>query len=184
MTKPSGILALGKKINVTIYFAPTHPGRLGKRGKVGCTRNLRQRVRRYQKIFGSQFRVEVLEKLTNVTLKQAGDREWYWASKLGCYRGQHYERSYVNGALVSREAQSRGGKTSGPITGPRSGRIQGRRNVESGFLRSISSKGGKASTKSPLHPNNRELTCPHCGKIGRGGIVRWHFNNCRMRKIL
>lgn len=31
--------------------------------------------------------------------------------------------------------------------------------------------------------NNKELTCPYCGKIGKGvGIMnRWHFDNCKQR---
>lgn len=33
--------------------------------------------------------------------------------------------------------------------------------------------------------NQREMTCPHCKKTGRGiGIMnRWHFDNCRMKGI-
>jgi len=29
--------------------------------------------------------------------------------------------------------------------------------------------------------NNTEVTCPHCGKIGKnlGGMHRSHFNNCK-----
>ena len=26
----------------------------------------------------------------------------------------------------------------------------------------------------------KEVTCPHCGKVGQsGGMRRWHFNNCK-----
>ena len=33
--------------------------------------------------------------------------------------------------------------------------------------------------------NNTELTCPHCGKVGRGyGIMnRWHFDRCKEKDI-
>lgn len=31
-------------------------------------------------------------------------------------------------------------------------------------------------------PSFRERTCPHCGKVGAGGVMsRWHFDNCRQR---
>lgn len=30
-----------------------------------------------------------------------------------------------------------------------------------------------------------EVTCPHCGKIGReSGMKSWHFNNCRDKEVL
>jgi hypothetical protein len=32
--------------------------------------------------------------------------------------------------------------------------------------------------------NNPVVTCPHCGKSGHSGaMVRWHFDNCKERKI-
>jgi len=27
------------------------------------------------------------------------------------------------------------------------------------------------------------LTCPHCGKEGKVGMTRWHFDNCKLIKI-
>jgi hypothetical protein len=33
------------------------------------------------------------------------------------------------------------------------------------------------------HPNGIQKTCPHCGKIGGGRIMkRWHFDNCKEKK--
>lgn len=29
----------------------------------------------------------------------------------------------------------------------------------------------------------RVYTCPHCGKQGGGGLLRWHFDRCKLRKI-
>lgn len=26
-------------------------------------------------------------------------------------------------------------------------------------------------------------TCPHCGKSGGGGLLRWHFDNCRFKPL-
>jgi len=36
-----------------------------------------------------------------------------------------------------------------------------------------------------LEYNKVELTCPHCGKTGRGiGIMnRWHFDNCKKKEM-
>lgn len=28
----------------------------------------------------------------------------------------------------------------------------------------------------------REYTCPHCGKEGGGGMLRWHFDRCKFKK--
>ena len=78
------------------------------------------------------------------------------------------------------EACRRGGKKAGRINGP----IQGRKNVESGHLQSISSKGGKIGViKANATMNAEILTCPHCnftGK-GRGNMKRWHFDNCKKK---
>lgn len=27
----------------------------------------------------------------------------------------------------------------------------------------------------------KNITCPHCGKSGKQGMYRWHFDNCRLR---
>lgn len=27
----------------------------------------------------------------------------------------------------------------------------------------------------------REYVCPHCGKTGGGGLLRWHFENCKKK---
>lgn len=27
----------------------------------------------------------------------------------------------------------------------------------------------------------KAYTCPHCGKSGGGGLLRWHFDNCRFK---
>ena len=61
------------------------------------------------------------------------------------------------------------------VKGPR---IGGRKNVESGQLSSIQSKG----SNSPRHPNKVKVTCPYCGKVGNKlPMARWHFDNCKFK---
>jgi group I intron endonuclease len=31
------------------------------------------------------------------------------------------------------------------------------------------------------HKQFKPITCPHCGKTGKQGLYRWHFNNCKLR---
>lgn len=51
------------------------------------------------------------------------------------------------------------------------------------IFKEICSKGGKASAKSPKHPNNTLVKCPHCSKKSNLAIMkRWHFDNCKMKK--
>jgi hypothetical protein len=42
-----------------------------------------------------------------------------------------------------------------------------------------------AMLQEGTHPSQKEFTCPHCGKTGKGiaNANRWHFNNCKQRKI-
>lgn len=36
--------------------------------------------------------------------------------------------------------------------------------------------------KKGWHTSNRPiLTCPHCGKEGKVGMTRWHFDNCKFQ---
>lgn len=86
--------------------------------------------------------------------------------------------------------------------------IQGKKNVESGLLKSICSDGGKAGTKVQMEKGigihtdketrrewsrlgglvvidslNKEKICPHCKIVSRGaGYNRWHGDNCKHKK--
>jgi hypothetical protein len=42
-----------------------------------------------------------------------------------------------------------------------------------------------AMLESGTHPSQKEFTCPHCNKTGKGiaNGNRWHFDNCKQRKI-
>jgi hypothetical protein len=68
--------------NFTIYHCPDLQ-------KVGCTSNLAKRKSGYP----IDTRIDVLEILENVTEREAGDREWFWADKFDYDRGRHYAYS-------------------------------------------------------------------------------------------
>jgi len=57
--------------------------------KVGCTSNFDKRKTQYP--IGTK--IDVLEVLENVTERDAGDREWFWADHFDYDRGRHYVSS-------------------------------------------------------------------------------------------
>lgn len=75
------------------------------------------------------------------------------------------------------------------------GLVQGRKNVESGHLDSITPKSGSEEAKQRnihrqklmkergTHNSQIVMTCPHCNKTGKGvpAMNRWHFNNCKKK---
>lgn len=63
----------------TIYHCPNLK-------KVGCTNNLIKRSSQYP--LGEL--IEVLEVLENVSERDVGDREWFWADHFDYNRGMHY----------------------------------------------------------------------------------------------
>src|SRR6478609_9175801 len=106
-------------ITHTIYLIP------GK--KCGCTNNLSRRKYEYKEKLGFIPVIEILEQLYDHTHQQAGDREWWWADKLGLPRGHHYTHtikavlspgSYATMDFASRsEAGRKGGAIAG-MKGP------------------------------------------------------------------
>ena len=52
--------------------------------------------------------------------------------------------------------------------------------LNSEFQRNKANRMLKEGTHPWLSINKKTETCPHCKKIGNGGVMyRWHFNNCR-----
>lgn len=74
--------------------------------KVGCTRNLEKRKHMYLNQEGVMPHIVVLEELHDLTDKEAGDIEWYWADKLHYKRDQHYmanrTKSYIDTQVVTK----------------------------------------------------------------------------------
>jgi hypothetical protein len=66
-----------------------------------------------------------------------------------------------------------------------SGKKQGKKNAESGFLDSIRTKEGcELGGKIGFEKQCIELICPVCGASGKGRIMyKWHFDNCKNEKI-
>ncbi len=61
------------------------------------------------------------------------------------------------------------------LGGKKQGKIQGKKNVESGLIVNL----GK---KMAIY-NNRTRTCPYCGITTRGvGYERWHGEKCKFKK--
>jgi hypothetical protein len=60
--------------------------------KVGCTSNIKNRIKKYNREMQEDFRVEILEVIIG-TDKEAGDREHYWADIFGTKPGHRYEQS-------------------------------------------------------------------------------------------
>jgi hypothetical protein len=66
-----------------------------------------------------------------------------------------------------------------------SGKKQGKKNAESGFLDKIRTKdGSKLGGKIGFDKQCIELICPVCGANGTGRVMyKWHFDNCKNEKI-
>src|SRR5579863_4892511 len=67
------------------HFIYHIPGR-----KVGCTNQIEDRMRVYEKDEGSRPIFEILEELHDATDQEAGDIEWQWADRFGYPRRNHY----------------------------------------------------------------------------------------------
>lgn len=58
--------------------------------KVGCCKDIEQRMRHYINNDGERPVYEILEILRGKTKQEAGDIEWAWADRFGYWRGGHY----------------------------------------------------------------------------------------------
>src|SRR4051812_39419932 len=83
------------------------PGR-----KVGCTKNLKERLLWYKRYEGKIPNYEVLEELHDKTDQEAGDIEWEWADRFDYNRGSHF-------TSLTFELRSIGGRKGGRISGPK-----------------------------------------------------------------
>jgi hypothetical protein len=103
---------------------------------------------------------------------------------------KNYLSNITNEKSIERKnIQSKGGKVAYSLPNVKkkfieSGKKQGRKNADTGFLDSIRTKeacikGGYAG----LEKQCVELKCPHCNKIGVGrAMYRWHFDKCKHKK--
>lgn len=175
------LVTVRSRINVVIYHAPNYISPNGRRGKVGCTRDLEARKRQYEMGRG----IKVLETLRGVTPKQAGDREFWWAKKFKYKRKGWPYKVITNGAAGAghnfRDFTAKQKLLYGSLGGRRCGELG-----KSGFkhftrkqrLRYASAGGriGGVSATSKIY------RCS-CGKIGKGpAMLGWHIKTCRGKK--
>ena len=120
--------------------------------KIGVSVNVEHRMLEH----GWEGFYEILEQHEDGWL--AGDRERELQKEYG-YKvdKNHYMVSYTNRINASS--------------------LAGKRNVESGHLKTIQSLGGKALKGT----KQNKMICPHCGKSGGHAMKRWHFDNCKKK---
>lgn len=164
--------------------------------KVGCTTDIDSRVGLSIKLNGrlnDYSSVEILEELENCTEEYAGDREWYWADKLGYKRGLHYSKSRNSIKL----AQVLGGRVTGKLHKKNSTGV-----FDPTHRERITKLGGTATKDKQLgiftpgsHKKHGEvaarnntgsfklITCPHCNKTGPlMSMKRHHFDRCKLKR--
>ncbi len=134
------------------YYIYHVPGK-----KVGATKNIEKRQHSNFKKYTLEG--DVIETLegpdTEWFWEIVGNREWDWADHFGYERGTHY--------TLMRKHASTGGK------------IGGRKNVESGQLASVASKGGKIGGK---------ITGKITGKVaGRLAVESGQLDRIRKKAI-
>jgi hypothetical protein len=156
--------------------------------KIGCSNNPKKRVE------GQGYNnFEIIEEHTDINL--ASEREIQLQKEYG-YKVD-YIPYYKTIQSPNKEGRIRGGKTQGPI--------QGKYNVETGHLTSISADGGKiagnkqyenglgmfslskeerikAGIKGMEISNSIQRTCPYCLKTIKGpNYGKWHGEKCKLK---
>jgi hypothetical protein len=175
------------------------PGR-----KVGCTKDLDGRKRMYFEMEGSIPTIEILEVLHGKTNQEVGDREWFWADKLGYKRENHYtvimnavQVRSIKGNSYSFDEKSRIGKLAG-LKVLRLGlgvhgltteqrKINGRKGAEQTVKLKLGIHALTTEEKSRIGSKVGGCvqldTCPHCGLVASiPNLHRWHHNNCPHKK--
>ena len=147
--------------------------------------------------------LKILEEADKVSSKLTDKQiEQYTFDKFTDKQKEQFIKFAKKGGSTNSENQYKHSSELGKVIG----KIIGKKNVESGHLKSICSDGGKAGAKSQMekkigiHTADAELrrqwailggkksvaalnqtrTCPHCGKTtAGGGYYRWHGDNCK-----
>jgi len=149
--------------------------------KIGCSVNPKRRVKNQ-----GYTNYEVLEQHTDLTLATKRELEL-----------QKQYKYAVDQVMYSTtiKMSSKGGQIGGKIGGKRTkelrvgamsfesrskvGKIRGKKNVESGHLKTISIIGGQVGGKISA---NKERICPYCLIKSNGiGFFRWHGDNCKAK---
>jgi hypothetical protein len=152
--------------------------------KIGCTTNPKRRILEVQKF----TKYEILETHSDINI--ASEREIQLQKQYG-YKidATPYSQSYkwatsgnpsvepmLDAAKKWKEANPEKHKEIARLGGLKQGKIQGKKNAESGMFSAL----GKKMSEY----NNRIQTCIHCGKTTRGiGYIRWHGDKCKNKIV-
>ena len=161
-------------ITHVIYHAP-------ERRKVGCTRDIEARRGWYSR--GTV--IEVLEELHDATDREAGDREWHWADKLGYPRRKHYVDAISMGqsegsrlTLSSDELSDLNKRSALKISPER--RIERAKKMGAGSVRGLTPDQLLTRVrKANAAMQAKRVKCPYCEFEGNiASAKRWHFDKC------
>jgi hypothetical protein len=128
------------------------------------------------------------KQLAAADLTSSRNKEKEFREKVSKGRKNFIKNMNDSKKIELKNIQSKGGKAAYSLSNVRkkfveSGKKQGRKNADSGFLDLIRTKescvkGGYAG----LEKQCVEIKCPHCSKIGVGRIMyRWHMDNCKQK---
>ena len=183
-----------------IYYIP---GR-----KVGCTKNLKRRMKIYKQVDGvAPLNIEILEELHDKTDQEAGDIEWLWADRFGYRRGKHYAESMKAvsspGSLanipfeersargrdrlknISPERRSEISRIGGLIGGRRTAQLrtpEERRAIGARAGKAGGPRGGRSRAESRQTDFHIYGKCPKCGiECNIANLKRYHFDKCKMK---
>jgi phage FluMu protein Com len=157
--------------------------------KVGCTKNVEKRKLRYKRDTGKIPKMYLLERIPISKGEVfAGDRERYWAIKLGYNHYMHYAHTMTS----IRKSAFKGGKVGGFVT--MSSEDRSRIGKLAGIACALQGKSGlkhltfaqRSVTSKRLIQENiagfsaaGNVKCPHCKLVGNLGIMQaWHFDRC------
>jgi len=149
--------------------------------KIGCSTEPKRRVEKQGytefEILESHFDIHIASDREIELQKQYGYKvdftpyyqSYQWATS-GNPSVEPMLKGYKQWAIQNpdklKEIQSLGGKSQG--------KIQGKKNAESGLISALGKKNSEF--------NNRIRTCPHCNITTRGvGYERWHGDKCRKK---
>jgi hypothetical protein len=171
----------------TVYYIPDFVWLDGTIGKIGCTEQEPQQRVKDQ----GYINYEVLEEHVDVYI--ASDRELALQKQYGLPVDKMPYWKVIK--MPTAHSRKKGGQIGGKIGGQKAkelgvgamcfesrskaGKVQGKKNVESGHLKTISSISGKIHGKINA---NKERVCPYCLIKSNGiGFYRWHGENCKAK---
>jgi hypothetical protein len=166
-----------------IYHIPTYRWKSGKIGKVGCTDDLKNRMSQYPK----NTVYEVLEFHSDIYV--ASDREILLQRRYGYPVDTKPYWKVIQ--IATKASRSKGGKKnveSGHLKSIQSmggkigGKISGRMNVESGHLKSIQSMGGKIGGKKCVESGHMAIMIKKANEVTRKPIIQYHKDGTFIRE--